>query len=422
MTFDLNRRAFLSGTASLMGLLGTAPQALASEACDRRFIFVFAQGGWDPTRVFAPAFGNPNVSVEADAAISTKGSLSWVAHESRPAVDSFFDQFHDRSLFINGLLVPSVQHEVCTQMLLTGRAVTGLPDWATAIAADAQDDYVLPHLVAGGPAYPGPHTSSVARAGGRGQLANLLSGRVIDQSVTSRGRLTAPAESIVDRYLQRRAEGRVQAAGGGPDEPAALAFQSALERADLLEDLRYDTNFQSGGSLIEQAGLAIDVLSKGITRCVSLNHVGAQQLGWDTHGDNDAQQAANFESLFGDLVRLMDLLRLTPSSQGGTMADDTVVVVVSEMGRTPLLNNALGKDHWPYTSAMIVGPGITGGRVVGGYDNNWFGAPMNAEASELDEQGSRISASTLGATLLQLAGIDPEATLPGVPVLRDVLT
>ena len=40
--------------------------------------------------------------------------------------------------------------------------------------------------------------------------------------------------------------------------------------------------------------------------------------------------------------------------------DETTFVVMSEMGRTPALNGNEGKDHWPYTSALVMGPGLQG--------------------------------------------------------------
>lgn len=418
----LNRRGFLAGSAALLGLLGAAPRALAKAApADRKFLFVFAQGGWDPSRVFADALANPNVSTEAAAARATAGGLSYIAHPTRPSVDAFFAAHHAQTVLLNGLLVPSVQHEVCTQLMLTGRAVNGLPDWGSAIAGLGGGDYTLPHLVAGGPSFPGPFTAEVARTGTQGQLDGLLSGDVLARQAQQIGRLSPPAEALIDRYLARRATGRMQASAGTPDEPAALAFEEAIRKADQLEELRYDTNFTGGGTLLAQMGVAIDSLSRGIARCVSINDVGGG-LGWDSHDNNDDRQALLFEALFEGLGRLMDELKRTPGTTEATLADETIVVVLSEMGRTPLLNNALGKDHWPYTSAMLIGPGLTGGRVVGGFDEGWFGAPMNPEAAALADDGVRIGPGTLGATLLAAAGLDPEESMPGVPVLRDILS
>ena len=98
------------------------------------------------------------------------------------------------------------------------------------------------------------------------------------------------------------------------------------------------------------------------------------------------------------------------------------MVVLSEMGRTPQLNAFTdGKDHWPYTSAMLIGAGVEGDRVVGGFDSNYYGLTIDAASAETSESGQILSAETLGATLLALADIDPSEYISGVDVLQGIL-
>ena len=52
------------------------------------------------------------------------------------------------------------------------------------------------------------------------------------------------------------------------------------------------------------------------------------------------------------------------------MLDSTLVLVTGEFGRTPELNAFQGRDHWPNAFSMVVGGGITGGRVLGESDKN----------------------------------------------------
>ena len=47
------------------------------------------------------------------------------------------------------------------------------------------------------------------------------------------------------------------------------------------------------------------------------------------------------------------------------LRDRIVVIIQSEMGRTPWYNGTGGKDHWSINSMMAMGPGIDGDRVVG---------------------------------------------------------
>ena len=195
-----------------------------------------------------------------------------------------------------------------------------------------------------------------------------------------------------------------------------------LEKTADLKDLQYAMQFTTGPSLEDQAAVAADALSRGVSRCVTLSFAGTQNvLGWDTHANNDAQQTQLFQELFTGLGQLMELLRATPGEASASLADETVVVVLSEMGRTPALNGLNGRDHWPYTSAMLLGPGITGGRVVGGMDSLFYGKTVNPDSAEVGGD-TVLSAETLGATLLALADMDPAEHLPGIAPLWGVLS
>ena len=118
----------------------------------------------------------------------------------------------------------------------------------------------------------------------------------------------------------------------------------------------------------------------------------------------------------------MQLLENTPGEREERLADETVVVVLSEMGRTPQLNALDGKDHWPFTSAMLIGPGLTGSRVVGGFDALYYGRSVDPSSGEIAASGPLLSAETLGATLLTLADIDPALHVAGVEPLWGILT
>jgi uncharacterized protein (DUF1501 family) len=102
-------------------------------------------------------------------------------------------------------------------------------------------------------------------------------------------------------------------------------------------------------------------------------------------------------------------------------ADETVIVVLSEMGRTPRLNGNMGKDHWPYTAAMVSGPGVAG-RTVGGYDLYYYGRRVDAASGDLDDDnGILLTTDVFGATLLELAGLDAAEFMPGIGVVRGAL-
>ena len=416
----LTRRSVLRAGSASLAALGLSPRfAHAASASDTKFVFVFAPGGWDPTRVFAAELDNPNVDFDLAAERGTVGNLTFVDHPARPSVRAFLEAWHARTVVLNGLMVRSIAHEICSMIAMTGTTSGLSPDWPAILAHRERDRYTLPHLVLGGPSFPGDLGVVVSRTGSAGQLENLLSGRSADLADVVTAGPNAPAESILDRYLARRAAARADAARSAIDRALARRFADSVAHAAELKDLQWVMDFTGGASLAAQAQVAVDALSLGVSRCVTLAAAGGQ-LGWDTHADNDTLQSPLWEDLFAGLGQLLAQLAATPGTAGAaTLADETVVVVLSEMGRTPRLNAFLGKDHWPYTSAMVVGPNLAGDRMIGGFDENFYGKYVDPLSGDVDEDGAILSAESLGATLLAMADVDPQDYLPATadPIL-----
>ena len=85
---------------------------------------------------------------------------------------------------------------------------------------------------------------------------------------------------------------------------------------------------------------------------------------WDTHGENDKRLR---DDLVSPLDRALSAL-LEDLSQRGLL-ESTVVIAMSEFGRTPHINPKNGRDHWPYCWSLVLGGGgIRGGQVVGSSD------------------------------------------------------
>ena len=153
----MHRRNFLKsclGSAALLSAGLPIRTVRAADGSTRKFLFVFNNGGWDPTRVFATEFSNGNVDMEGAAGESSAGGISWVSHIDRPSVDTFFDTWHEQMLVLNGVMVRSIAHEICTMIAMTGSTSGFAPDWPALIAANGPD-FTLPHLVLGGPSFPG---------------------------------------------------------------------------------------------------------------------------------------------------------------------------------------------------------------------------------------------------------------------------
>jgi len=80
------------------------------------------------------------------------------------------------------------------------------------------------------------------------------------------------------------------------------------------------------------------------------------------------------------------------------MLDETLVIYMTEYGRTPRVNKGAGRDHWPQAfSVAFAGAGIKGGQVIGASDKDG--------AAVIDRP---VSPEEIAATILHLTGIDPQ--------------
>lgn len=113
---------------------------------------------------------------------------------------------------------------------------------------------------------------------------------------------------------------------------------------------------------------------------------------WDSHADN-------FEShreLVTELDHVMSTLLLDLEERG--LLESTLVITLSEFGRTPVINKNVGRDHFPSAwSCTLTGAGIRGGTVHGKTD---------ADGKTVAE--GKVGAGEVAATIYKAVGIDPE--------------
>lgn len=130
-------------------------------------------------------------------------------------------------------------------------------------------------------------------------------------------------------------------------------------------------------------------------------------LGWDTHLHNESKQGemnGNFVRFFDDYLAQLHSRR----NAHGLLADQTVTIVGSELGRFPRQNDMLGKDHLPQTSFLFAGPGIRTGRAFGRTGRRMEGLPIDYRSGAPADAGRVPFLDDLGATMLRVAGLDPQ--------------
>jgi hypothetical protein len=155
-----------------------------------------------------------------------------------------------------------------------------------------------------------------------------------------------------------------------------------------------------GMTLFGQAALAARRLVEAGARFVSVfwDEFGLAGSGWDTHWDHYPRMKnellPGFDGAFADLIADLDTRGLL---------DETLVLVVSEHGRTPKIQNVKGggRDHWSQAyTCLFAGGGVARGNVVGKTDK--------VGGTVVDRP---VSPKDVLATAYHLLGIDPHQTV-----------
>jgi hypothetical protein len=178
-----------------------------------------------------------------------------------------------------------------------------------------------------------------------------------------------------------------------------MLYAAQVNSKALMRVQPYVPKTSSKERLNQQVDISLASFKAGV--CVSANLSIGQ---FDSHNNNDVDQM----KLIPEFLAGIDyLLRRAEELQ---IREKLVVVIQSEMGRTPNYNNGNGKDHWSVGSAMFLGRGIKGNRVVGATDEKQFLVPLDPKSLAVDkEKGIRLRPEHLHLALRELAGIQDHA-------------
>ncbi|MFN9374442.1 MAG: DUF1501 domain-containing protein [Planctomycetaceae bacterium] len=169
------------------------------------------------------------------------------------------------------------------------------------------------------------------------------------------------------------------------------------QESDALRD-RYGRN-RFGQCLL----LARRLIERGV-RFVTVNTFLTvfNEITWDIHGSVPFTSIEGMKKTVAPVFDQGVSALLEDLEQRGLL-ENTVVPVLGEFGRTPKVNPAGGRDHWPQVwTVWFAGGGIVGGRVVGQSDEIG-GFPLDRPTSTAE----------VVATIYRSLGVDLEHVLPG---------
>jgi uncharacterized protein (DUF1501 family) len=360
----LSRRGFLAGSAGLAtgGLLGLAnfarPETAAQLASQQqRVLVVWLSGGVSQLETWDPKPGTDTGGPFQTIPTSVPGThiCELLPHTAK--------HIH-RLALIRGINTAEDDHAKGSVIMHTGRRTEpGItyPHLGSVCAKLLTDDknplpgyiHVTPRgsggVNAADAAFLGPRFASVALDDGK---APQNIDRPANLSVEADGLRHEVRQKASDRFLQRRRSAQTEAYTATYDQAAGLMkkrslFDSSAEPMAVRE--RYGMHDFGRHCLMARR------LLEGGATFVKVTHTN-----YDTHHENfdfHIEQLGEFDRPFATLME--DL------HQRGLL-ESTLVVVMSEFGRTPRINRNYGRDHWSKAWSIAVGGcGIKGGAVHG---------------------------------------------------------
>lgn len=393
----LHRREFLQGAAGVsvsltMGGLGVAADVADAKVLQRtgkRVLFVWLAGGasqfemWDPKA--SRKTGGPFRTIPTAV-------TGYHCCELMPKLAKVMGKI----AVVRSLNTGITAHAPAADLISTGRPkepALDYPEIGVVLAKElAAKDSLLPDYV----------SFFLATEGRRRPATGFLGGRhaplLLEQS-TRPGNIALPKQLTDSQHKEREhlrqllsskfAQGR---AGGEIVSGYNSSYQKVrgLMKSDHLFDLDREpskTRERYGNTEFgQQCLIARRLLEAGVPM------VKVARGFWDSHHDN-------FEShreLVPDFDNVMSVLLDDLDDRG--LLQDTLVIVLSEFGRTPKINNDVGRDHYAAAwSCAFAGTGIKAGTIHG-----------KTDADGKSVVDGEANASDVAATIYKAVGIDLE--------------
>lgn len=406
----MRRRDFLKrcGVAGLgLAMPVSLPSVLRAEVqppYEGPYYVVFnASGGWDTTYMMDPKGVNEINRLYKQGDILTHGNHDFAptaAHiNDGMSTEDFFKKYGGELLVLNGLDYSVNNHDPCSRYMATGKLDSlAYPTFAALVAACHGSDAPLAFLTFGSYSATG-NLVPMARVPYMNSLNKLANADAV-HGIARHAYHDDFAMDRIERALEEQTESRVsQARLPRLERAQSMLYAAQLNSKALKRVTPYVPKENPKNRVSQQADIALAAFKGGV--CVSAN---LNLAGFDSHANNDPDQM----KLIPQLLEAIDHLMIRAEEL--QIREKLVVVMQSEMGRTPNYNKGQGKDHWSVGSIMFMGQGIRGNRVIGATDEKQFLVPLDPVTLKTDSKnGIRVRPEHIHSALRQLAGIDSHA-------------
>lgn len=387
----LSRRSLLKGTLAAAGggavmnwggLFHSNAMAAEAKKKSKHCILIWLNGGCSQFETFDMKVGRPTGGVFREISTNLPGTRIC---ELMPNMA----QRMDKLTVIRSMRTSQIDHPGGIYLMHTGwaeAANTQFPEIGAIVAkycGNADSD--LPNFV---------KVSSNGNAG-----SGILGPKYQPFKLGREGELPTFSTSPLAKELEARRHGlrdfvEENFADRHQANPVRM-HREAYERARRLDNVRnvFDLDDQwekyrekYGNSKI---GRRMMIAARLVEAGVSFVEVG--QSGYDTHADNFEGHKSLVPPMEHAWAALLDDL------EDRGLLEDTLVVWMGEIGRTPRINNRCGRDHYVRSwSTALAGGGVKGGLVYGQSDEDG-----------VDVKDNKVTEGDFFATIYTALGIDP---------------
>ncbi|MBI2804178.1 MAG: DUF1501 domain-containing protein [Planctomycetes bacterium] len=390
----MSRRRFLAGTAAAgVGVLGfkdmlSPVNAEEIRRQDKRVLVIFLAGGVSQFECWDPKPGTPTGGPFQAIPTSVPG-----VHISELLPHTAL-QMH-RMALVRSININTNDHGVGAYIMQTGRRqnpAERYPHLGSAVAKLLNnEDSPLPGYIHVSPrgesgfnrndsAFLGPRYASVTLADGNPPPNLIRPATLTELADQERNALRA---RINNRFAQTRRSADTEAYTNSYGQAMQVIRRRNL--FDLNQESRYFRDRYGNHDFGRHMLLARRMLEAGVS-FVKVTH-----SNYDTHHENfnfHLEQLGEFDKTFATLIDDLE--------QRG-MLEKTLVVVMSEFGRTPNINRNYGRDHWGASlSIAMAGCGIRPGAVIGA---------TNANGTAVTER--QVNGGHLFHTYFRALGLNP---------------
>jgi uncharacterized protein (DUF1501 family) len=316
--------------------------ARAADARDPRLVVMILRGALDGLSAVAP-IGDPDY-----AALHGELALQWAGDHPALALNSFFGLNPAMPNFARfyGAKQAIAVHACATQYRershFDGQDVleSGMP-----APGQVQSGWLNRAIAAL------PRGERVAQRGGLAVGATpplVLRGAAPVLGWAPSG-LATPTEDLTARLMNLYAH----------RDPALAAALQAGVNAERMATKQGMDGVKPGGDIV----MAMHKAAEGAARLISADdgpRIAALAFdGWDTHA-NEGGATGRLAQLLGGLDGAIAAFE----TELGARWQDTIVVAITEFGRTVHINGTIGTDHGTGTVAFLAGGALAGGRVI----------------------------------------------------------